>query len=65
MLTDDELRRLLEIHVKSEGSYDAWGRKHGYDTAYIFRVCTGEKAITEEIAGILGYEKAWVKRKKR
>jgi hypothetical protein len=60
MKTDEELA--AEIHKVCRGNHAAFARRHGFSRVYINMVSNGRRKMTERIAGLLGYEKRWVKK---
>jgi hypothetical protein len=53
-LTTDDVRAMLAIAVKSEGSQRAFGRKHGFTNAYVSDVILGRRPPADAICKVLG-----------
>lgn len=53
-MTDDEVRKLAQMHIDRENSREAWCRKVGLSPSYVFRQMRGIDPIGAKFLKALG-----------
>lgn len=57
MLTEQDMIRILERGIEKEGDAKKFAKKAGVSASFISDVRTGRRAVSDKIAGVLGYIK--------
>jgi hypothetical protein len=64
-MTEAQVVALLKRHVAKARSIRQWSRDHGIEHVFVWRVVTGERPLSDNVAAAVGFERVVTWRRKK